>query len=478
MSSALRPALLASLIVLVAGPGPALASSIAVIENNNVWLVSPDGSRTKQVTSDGTDSRPYRFPSQADDGTILAEIDDAFVRLRPDGSRVGPPVPGIGTDARHSGNVTVMAGPTAPKISPDGTRFAYWISARGLTECPVWDPGCSFADTDYTIVSRVDRFTEPAEFGAVDSYRDPSWIGNGRLLVFNHGNGLKEGAISTVGAGEAGLAQWFDPPADLPQVAQGELSRQGDKLVALAGSSAVGFSEEYVFLYGVSDAYPAPPQPKCYFSDAAPPSHRFMQPTWSPDGTQLALTESDGVHVFSNIPDLRAPNPNCGQITERALGFGTEPGWGPTDLPSNPPPTPPTRPGRDTPTKPMTRLKVAKRQDGRSVRLRVRISIAGSAVRVRLLAGARHRLMGTAATRAARSGTLRLKVLLNRRGRAALRHKHSLPLTVHVAITPPGGTPTTATRRVTLQRQQRTRPPRQSRARYNQGAIGPNHSPR
>jgi hypothetical protein len=337
MSLIIRTAVLAALAVLLLLPGQAMADSIALIRDNNVWLVSPDGARQRQVTTDGTDSRPYGYPSQADDGTILTEIDRHFVRLRPDGSRLGEPVPGVGSDVRHSGNVTVIAGPAFPRISPDGSRFAYWLSARGLISCPIWDPGCSFQDTDYTIVSQVDRFTEPAEFGAIDSYRDPSWIGNDQLLVFSRGVLLKQAAMSTVGAGQAGLRQWFDPPFQLPQIAQGELSRQGDKLAALAGSSSSGFSEEYVMLYGVSAGYPAPPEPKCYLSDAPPPSHAFAQPTWSPDGTQLAVTESDGVHVYSNIPDLRAPAPNCGQIIERPLGYGSEPGWGPADVPTGEP---------------------------------------------------------------------------------------------------------------------------------------------
>jgi hypothetical protein len=75
MSSHLRAAMLAGLALLLLLPGQALASSIALIENNNVWLYSPDGSRRKQVTTGGTASRPYSFPSQADNGTILAEID-------------------------------------------------------------------------------------------------------------------------------------------------------------------------------------------------------------------------------------------------------------------------------------------------------------------------------------------------------------------------------------------------------------------
>jgi hypothetical protein len=171
-----------------------------------------------------------------------------------------------------------------------------------------------------------------------------------------------------------------------------------------------------------------------------------MQPTWSPDGTQLALTESDGVHVFSNIPDLRAADPSCAQISERALGYGSEPAWGPADVAAGSTGSDGSRPA------PMTRLNVPKRQNGQSVRVRVRIRIAGSTVRVRLFSRARRRLVGNTARRAARTGTLWLKAPLNRRGRVALRRRHRLRLTVRVAVTPPGGSPTIATRQMTLKR--------------------------
>ena len=95
-------------------------------------------------------------------------------------------------------------------------------------------------------------------------------------------------------------------------------------------------------------------------------------------------------------------------------------------------------------------MKVAKRQKGHTVHVRLRVRIAGSAVHVRVMAGTR--LMGATAKRRAPAAMLSLRVPVNRRGRAALRHAHKLQLTVRVTVTPPGGAPLTATRRVTLRR--------------------------
>jgi hypothetical protein len=424
-------------------PGQALASSIVFTKDDNVWLISPDGSRSRQVTTDGTASRAYGFPSQADDGTILAKYGDYFVRLRPDGTRIGAPVPALGSDSQHSGNVTVMAGPAGAQISPDGTRFAYWASVRAMVSCPIWDPGCSYQDTDYTIVSRVDRFTAPEEFKSVRDYRDPSWIDNGDLLVFNYGLGVLKGAVSPVGAGEPGLKQWFDPPGGFPQIGQGVMTRAGDKLATLAGGDAFGPAQDYVVLYGVTGAYPAPPEGKCLISDAVGPSRKFLAPTWSPDGTQLAVTESDGIHVFSGIPDLRTASPNCTGITERVLVTGAMPFWGPADVPaggSQPGP----RPGGGDGALPAaaSSIRAARRQQGRVVRVRLTVR-PGSTVKVRLLA--RKRVVGSAVRRNA-SGTLTVKVKVKRR--LARRVK----LSVRVQVTAPGSTPSSAVLPVVLRR--------------------------
>ena len=441
-----RAALLAAACVcsaLAVAPAAASASSIAFIKDDNVWLTSPDGAVQRQVTTDGTASVGYMWPSQADDGTILAKYGDLFVRMRPNGTRLGAPFPAMGSDIRHSGGLTVMAGPADPRISPDGTRFAYWISVRNLVTCPIFDPYCSYDDTDYTIVSHVDRFTAPEEFKSVRSYRDPSWIGNDRLLMFNYGLGIKEGAISTVGAGEASLQQWFDPPAGLPQIGQGQLSRQGDKLVTLAGDEAFGPAQRQLWLYGVS-GYPAAPVPACYLAEGAPPSGKFIVPSWSPDGTAVAVTESDGIHVLEHIPDLRASNPDCGAITDRLLVYGTSPGWGPADVPRGgitPPPPPPSKPTEPGVQQPQRRA---------VARVRVQVAHSGSTIRVRLLAGRKRALVGKAVRRHAKAGRVTVRVPLNRRGRTLLARRGRLAIRARIVVAAPGGPAVTTTRRLSV----------------------------
>ena len=76
-----------------------------------------------------------------------------------------------------------------------------------------------------------------------------------------------------------------------------------------------------------------------------------------------------------------------------------------------------------------------KHQKGRAVLVRIGVRFAGSAVRARLTA--KRRELGRVVKRAAKAGTLRVRVPLNRRGRAALRRAKRLKLTVTVRVTTP-----------------------------------------
>src|ERR687891_1756167 len=115
----LRRGLAAAALVLAALPAAASADSIVFIKSHNVWLANADGTGQYQVTQDGTADRPWRAPSQADDGTIAAGHGDDIVRMRQNGTvlntmdppallnSVGHPVDGPAVDVA---------------ISPDGAR--------------------------------------------------------------------------------------------------------------------------------------------------------------------------------------------------------------------------------------------------------------------------------------------------------------------------------------------------------------------
>ena len=103
----------------------AQASSIVYIKAYNVWLANPDGSGQYQVTTDGTSSDPYLYPTQANDGTIMAQrgtgVSSTLYRMNQNGTLQAP---GFGTATPGSGSLE-------PVITPDGTKVAYYFVSVG-----------------------------------------------------------------------------------------------------------------------------------------------------------------------------------------------------------------------------------------------------------------------------------------------------------------------------------------------------------
>ena len=354
--------------VLLALPAPAGADSILFVRDGNVWISTPDGSTERPLTAGGG----YASPSMADDGTIVALRGSSFARLRTDGAAIGMPVQAVG------GDWLVASGPFDARVSPDGLKIAYWFSGRRRLCLPI-EPGCSLQDSEVAAYAYAGRVTDPLELGAVRERREPSWLGSGRALLFRHGAGTGETvAVNRVGRGESDLQGWFSYD-DGTVLDQGQLSRAGDRFAAVAGGNEI-------HLFGVGAPPPALPALRCVV-----PGGPFASPTWSPDGSMLAWAgERRRARRRAGPRPARAgarllgdPRAAAGGGQRPLLGRRRRAGRG-------------GRAGHAAARSPRARrparafrsLRVARRQRGRAVRLRLRITRGPARVEARLRRGA------------------------------------------------------------------------------------------
>ena len=83
----MRVALLSVVLVFVSA-APAAADSLVYVKDSNVWAAGPDGTGAVRITADGSAQDRYGYPSQADDGTVLAVRGTRFYRYDRSGQRL------------------------------------------------------------------------------------------------------------------------------------------------------------------------------------------------------------------------------------------------------------------------------------------------------------------------------------------------------------------------------------------------------
>ena len=193
-------------VTLLALAGTAQASSIVFIKDHNVWLASPDGSGQRPLTTDGTSALAYESPSQADDGTILVGRGLRFVKLDREGRQVGEPLPSIlvGKPAN-----AYAVGPFGVKISPDGTKLAYWIG----TWSTWFDHGTSTTWTDPKEAVIWQDAVTGAQLGFTMFYTDPAWLADSSHALLNDEHEVTVPEDDLVGARRA-LERMLAVPRD------------------------------------------------------------------------------------------------------------------------------------------------------------------------------------------------------------------------------------------------------------------------
>jgi hypothetical protein len=185
-------------------------------------------------------------------------------------------------------------GPFDARISPDGTKVAYWLGIMGGWYD--YSTGTYYTDPQSSIVYQ--SALDGAQLGTTMFYEEPSWLPDGRVALFDSLNGgVPQVVTGAVGMNHNQLSGWFhdrdtfaDPDGWRP-IGAGELSRSGTRLALLraGGTMGAGYEARMRFnsiqLYAV-DGLGAAPVPACRITDSD--GVEFGPPSWSAGGDALA----------------------------------------------------------------------------------------------------------------------------------------------------------------------------------------------
>jgi hypothetical protein len=411
-------------LVLLGLPSAASADSLAFTKDHDVWLANPDGTGVYRVTTDGTAVLPYRSPSQADDGTIVAGHGREIVRMRQNGEIITrfEPAP-----TKDSTGAPIDEVPQDVAVSPDGSRIAFTYVRPS---CPV---AASCGVRQVLMYSRADRRTPVSVYGQQTNRRNPSWVGNDRILLF--GGAGAQVSLDAPGGGDDDAVHWFDDDAR-EDLDDGELSRQGDRLAVLR---SYGSNLHLAILH--VDSVGGAVQPACFSGTDA----TLASPSWSPDGGSLAFADAAGIEVLP-LSTVTAGVCAAAASSRVVIPGGAEPDWGPANVDPGPRTGPAGKPTVRVKPDTGTTLRSALKH-GLVLRLVVsgpgRIQVRGTAAGTRVASGA-------VTAKGAGTVAVRLRFAAGRASR--LRSKRSLRLRADATFRPTGGRPIHAARTITLRR--------------------------
>jgi hypothetical protein len=450
MSSPLRKLLVgaAALVVVAVGAPAASADSMAYVSSGDIWLSTSDGARQYRVTATGG----YSDVSQADDGTMIGLYGVRLHRL----SRQGRVLADFDTpvsDTRPAPAKTFY-GPYDPAISPDGKKVAYTYYYMTQSQSPTcFPPQCvttiNEGGTGYSWADRQTGWDDPA-LGKHSGWRNPSWVDNDTVMISDPTHAFNYDVIlDTLSDGDTGnlVHGWFsDMVEGNPHMSGGDISRDRRKL-----AFATGENDSTLTVYSVptfpttfrdGDAPESTRPSPCYRYSG--PAGEYSTPTFSPDGTKLAWSETTGIKIVT-VPSFAGGCTTTGATPKAPLVIAgaKNPDWGPAGVPAG-------RGAQGGGGRLVVRSADARLRKALAKGFAVRAGVPGSgrlsAVAIR---GGRKVASGS---KSVRGGNASVKLRFTKAAKRALKHARSVKVRIKVTFTPASGAPQRRTVSLTLTR--------------------------
>ncbi len=307
---------------LVLAPAAGAASLAYIGSDGNVWLTSPDGKLSKQLTTNATDDNKYRSPSQLDDGRVAAirrtdgSTSFAFFLRGSDGAVLTSwlmPKSGSGGFAPFTG----------AQASPDGGGIVY--------DYRHFDCGTFPCEGNQRVgfLSGPGQ-TNPCLVNCHVGYVSPRWL-PGTPYAGMIDQSL--GAVYVQKQGSAGPVGWYT-------YGNGITIGSFDVRAGKIADTATANGTEYMVIQSMNGPAPILPTTNCSVNLPGTNSRVRL----SPDGSMVAWTAPDGVYVSPTPTQTGGVATVCQLSPKLVAAGGSQPDWGVKDLPKPNDPNDPDNP--------------------------------------------------------------------------------------------------------------------------------------